>query len=215
MSTSIKKLFVFGYLCVGITSQTFAGKLAVDKEDITWISGVDGVEVEMAADGSFQRLYSTHCQPVLIDDRVGLNKAYRIASAKARANIVRFISQSVKAKDVVTELQEDTATATREKSAAGDVLTTNVQRKMVESLNEVLELETAGVLKGVRQIESGYSRERAEACVRVGVTKESLLQASSINDATTGAKPGQRSPTSQSGAVGSDRVGSEYRRVDR
>ncbi len=86
----------------------FAGDATIQNDgSVTWQAGVDGVEIEWNADGSVRRIYSRYGTPVEFPDRRGIAKAQIIAEEKAKANIVRIMSQGISSARIVGEIQTD------------------------------------------------------------------------------------------------------------
>lgn len=148
-----------------------------------WQAGIDGVEIEWGADGSFNRIYSKFTQPVAFPDRQGITKSQTIAEEKAKAAIIRFMDQQVATARVTTEIQNDMNNSTRKRSDGKDEITKVSQRQMIENLTEVTTSAAAGRLRGVIVLERGYDQKEEAAWVKVGISKKTMASAQNLKDA--------------------------------
>jgi hypothetical protein len=170
---------------------------------VVWQAGIDGVEIEWGADGSFNRIYSLFNQPVQFPDRQGITKAQIIAEEKAKAAIIRFIDQQVATARVVTQVDNDIQQATRTQGTGKkeDITKTN-QRTMVENLSEITTSAAAGKLRGVIILERGYNQKEELAWVKVGVSKKTIATSGALKDALSGeSSTGMPSGQSKKGGV--------------
>jgi hypothetical protein len=164
---------------------SYAGEVTSNPDGTTvWQAGIDGVEIEWAPDGSFDRIYSRVSHPVNFPDRQGITKAQIIAEEKAKAAIIRFMDQRVASARVVAEVQNDMSQATRNRGTRQeeDVQKTS-ERKMVESLSEITSSASIGKLRGVIILERGYDQKEELAWVKVGVSKKTMGVSDSLHDA--------------------------------
>jgi hypothetical protein len=176
----------------GDISQTDAG--------IVWQAGIDGVEIEWATDGSFNRIYSRYSQPVGIPDRQGISKAQTIAEEKAKAAIIRFMGQEVASARLVTEIQNDMNQTTSSKGAdKQNGITKTSQRQMIENLSEVTSSVAAGKLHGVIVLERGYDKKEEVAWVKVGISQKTMKASTSLDDAIKGKSAPSTAPSQSSG----------------
>lgn len=184
-----------------------AGELTSNADGTTlWQAGIDGVEIEWAPNGSFNRIYSRFSQPVNFPDRQGISKAQIIAEEKAKAAIIRFMGQQVASARVVAEVQNDMSQATRTGGTKQeeDVKKTS-QRQMVESLSEVTSSASAGKLRGVIVLERGYDQKEEVAWVKVGLSKKTMETSDSLSDALSGnPTPTEQKPGSSMQLPGSE-----------
>lgn len=163
-------------------SPTLAGEAVVKNDgSITWQAGVDGVEIEWNPDGSVGRLYSRYSTPVEFQDRRGIAKAQIIAEEKAKANIVRFMSQSSSAARMVGEVQADVNKATQQRQTGSAAVVKKIdERTIVESLTEVTASFAAGTLRGVIVLEKGYDDKTQEAWAVVGISEKTIGAARNV-----------------------------------
>lgn len=170
------------------TLPSSAGEVTSNPDRTTvWQAGIDGVEIEWAPDGSFNRIYSRFSQPVSFPDRQGISKAQTIAEEKAKAAIIRFMDQRVASARVVAEVQNDMSHATRTQGTKQEEdVQKKSQRQMVESLSEITSSIAAGKLRGVIILERGYDQKEELAWVKVGISKKTMGAAGSLNDALSG-----------------------------
>ncbi len=156
---------------------------------LTWQAGVDGVEIEWNPDGSIRRIYSKYATPVEVGDRRGIAKAQIIAEEKAKANIVRFMSQGVAASRIVAEIQVDVNKATQERQKGSATLRKVDERTLTESLTEITGSFAAGTLRGVIVLEKGYDDKAGEAWVAVGVSEKTIRASRGIENMTRNSAP--------------------------
>lgn len=203
----IKKILLA--LCI-ISTSVYAGEVKRETDkDVIWQAGVDGVEIEWAPDGTFNRIYSSFYQPVKFPDRSGIGKAQIIAEEKAKAAIVRFMSQNVSSSRLVEQVDTDSETATRTQDVNGDAISKETKRKMVESLTEITNSYAAGKLRGVIILEKGYDDKREEAWVKVGISKKTMNASQGLSEAIS--NPNQARKSSSQGTGGKIYQESEVR----
>lgn len=148
---------------------------------VTWQAGVDGVEIEWHTDGSIKRLYSRYSTPVEFADRRGISKAQVIAEEKAKANIIRFMNQSISSTRIVAEVQSDINKATQHRETSKEATVKKVdERTIMESLTEVTTSFASGSLRGVIVLERGYDEKTQEAWVTVGISEKTIAAARSV-----------------------------------
>jgi hypothetical protein len=199
--TRVCSLVVF-MLFASITAK--AGEVTAKSDgSVVWQAGIDGVEIEWDADGSFHRIYSLFNQPVQFPDRQGITKAQIIAEEKAKAAIIRFMDQQVATARVVTQVDNDIQQATRTQGTGKqeDITKTN-QRTMVENLIEITTSAAAGKLRGVIILERGYNQKEELAWVKVGISKKTIAASRALKDTLSG-KPPADTPSGQSNQQGS------------
>jgi hypothetical protein len=166
-----------------------------------WQAGIDGVEIEWAPDGSFNRIYSKFAQPVALPDRQGITKAQIIAEEKAKAAIVRYLDQEVSTTRVVTEVQNDVNNSTRSRTDGKDEISKVSQRQMVENLSEITSSASTGRLRGVIVLERGYDEKEEVAWVKVGISKKTMANAAALKDTLDNPQP-STTPTDPQKASG-------------
>lgn len=184
----------------------------------TWQAGVDGVEIEWAPDGSLKRISSTWRHPVNIPDRPGVSKAQIIAEEKAKAAIIRYMNQMLSSDHVVSEINHDLATSTARTEDDKIAMSTEVNRKMSESLTETTRSFASGHLRGVIILEKGFDPKSGEAWVTVGMSQRTMAAAGQLanaintasGDTTRGAASGKA--TTESGGLQAQ--GGEVRRTN-
>ena len=172
-----------------VSFNAFGGKLQVDEDsDIIWKSA-ESVEIEWSSNGTFNRVYSQKCQPVIIADRPGIIKAMNIAEEKAKVAIVYFINTELYGQRLVEEINSDIEATTSTQSTAKSDIIKNSKRNIISNFKEVIRSSTAAsALKGIVVLEQGYSKERQEACVRVGITRKSTDAAKALSIELGGSK---------------------------
>jgi len=173
-------------LGLALSPQPQAGEVAQTADTRLWRAGIDGVEVEWDKDGSVRRISSQISQPVQFPDKRGIRKAQTIAEEKAKAAIIRWLKQDSFSTRVVTEIDQDLETASRERSGEGDTWSKTNQRQMVENLTEVVGSFAKGSLRGVMILEKGYDEANEEAWVKVGISRKSIKATGEVNDMLNG-----------------------------
>ena len=188
----------------------FGGDATVGEDGtVTWQAGVDNVEIVWEPDGSMKRLYSRYGVPVEFADRRGIHKGYVIAEEKAKANIIRFLNQSISSSRVVTEIQSELNKATQTREGGNVTSQTKVdERQLIESLTEVTTSFASGKLRGVIVLEQGFDEKTSEAWVVVGISKRTMASANSLEKALSNPGNDQVSETVSGRAT----QGSETRR---
>ena len=182
----LSKTVVLIAFAVAVCPIALAGEVVQTEDSRVWRAGIDGVEVEWESDGSVRRISSQVSQPVQFPDKRGIRKAQTVAEEKAKAAIVRWLKQESFSTRVVTEIDQDIETASRERSAQGDSWSKSNQRQMVENLTEVVGSFARGSLGGVMILEKGYDEANEEAWVKVGISRKSIKATGEVNDMLNG-----------------------------
>jgi hypothetical protein len=146
----------------------------------TWESGIDGPKIEFDKEGNVSRIYSKYSQPVTITDRQGIHTAQIIAEEKAKAEIIRFISQDVASGRVTTEIENSISKATQQQSDGASTLSKLNERTIVQNLTEVTTSAAAGTLRGVIVLETGYDKDSSEVWVVVGISRKTIHASEAI-----------------------------------
>lgn len=144
---------------------------------VTWQAGVNGVAIDLDANGRVSRIYSKYSHPVTIPDRRGIRTATVIAEEKAKGEIVRFLEQDVATGRVVSEVEATLSETIQQNSGTAESVSSVDQRAVTESLTELSSSFSTGTLRGVVVLESGYDKEAQEAWVVVGVSEKTLKAA--------------------------------------
>jgi hypothetical protein len=187
--------------CVAFTNVSVAGEIKQSEAGVVWQAGIDGVEIEWAPDGSFNRIYSRYTQPVAMPDRQGIAKAQIIAEEKAKAAIIRFMNQEVASARVVTEIQNDmNQTVSTKDAGKASAINKTSQRQMIENLTEVTSSAAAGKLRGVIVLERGYDEKEEVAWVKVGISQKTMNASQSLEGALHGKSAPSAGPSSQGGS---------------
>src|SRR5439155_22617388 len=87
---------------------------------------------------------------------------------------------------VVSEMESTTSTTTDRKGTGADGISKEAQRKLATSLTEIMRSYSKGNLRGLTVLEVGYDEKREEAWVRVGLSRETMGIARSIQAAIQG-----------------------------
>lgn len=200
-----------------LSKAVIAQTAAMVTEDNKALISDDGLGVQMRfdKDGRMLSVKSTYHHPVEFPDRRGVNKAYIIAEEKAKANIARFMSQTVATSRIVTELDKSQSQSNRDRSGDGENWTKENSRTVSESLREVTTSGAAAVLRGVRILERSYDEDAEEVTVVVGINRQSQAGAQQLESGLQ-APAESASPTSQTqgNAPAFPNTGSEKRRSD-
>jgi hypothetical protein len=212
LALSASRILATAAILILGSTMSIAGDVVQTDDSRIWRAGIDGVEVEWANDGTVRRISSQASQPVQFPDRRGIRKAQTIAEEKAKAAIIRWLKQESFTSRVVTEINQDLETASRERSGDGDSWSKTNQRTMVENLNEVVGSFAKGSLRGVMILERGYDEGNEEAWVKVGISKKSIAATGQVNNMLKGKDDGT-SCNSENGCNGMN-SGSEVERLE-
>jgi hypothetical protein len=155
----------------------FLSGLASAEEPIVFELPLQGIQIETAAGGEWERIYSTGIQPVEFPDRRGISTAQKIAEQRAKAEIVKFFDQQMSAETIVSEMESSSQVATRQQGSAGDGFGKDSQRVLATSLSEVLRSYSSSNLRGVIVLKTGYDETSEEAWVKVGISRASIAMA--------------------------------------
>jgi len=184
-----------------------AGEIETKADGHTiWQAGIDGVEMEFAPDGSFERIYSRVSHPVAFPDRQGIAKSQIIAEEKAKAAIVKYLDQHVASSTIVAEVQNDINKSTMSRGTGQtDAINKTSERNLVENLTQITTSAAAGKLRGVITLERGYDDKLELAWVKVGISKKTIAASEALKEGLAGrpsANPSQSDgPRKSSGVV--------------
>lgn len=187
---SASRLVAVAIFLIPGSISSMASDVVQTQDSRVWRAGIDGVEVEWNNDGTVRRISSQVSQPVQFPDRRGIRKAQTIAEEKAKAAIIRWLKQESFSSRIVTEIDQDLETASRERSGDGDTWSKSNQRKMVENLTEVVGSFARGSLRGVMILEKGYDEANEEAWVKVGISRKSISATEQVEDMLDGSAQG-------------------------
>lgn len=165
-----------------------------------WQAGIDGVEIEWAPDGSFNRIYSKFTQSVAFPDQQGIGKSQIIAEEKAKAAIIRFMDQQVATSRVTAEVQADMTKSSRTRADGKDEISKTSQRQSIESLTEVTASAASGRIAGVIVLERGYDQKAEAAWVKVGISKKTMASSQSLKNALATTSSASERPAAKTGA---------------
>lgn len=152
-----------------------------DAGSVQWNTGLTGVSVYFDNDGNIDKITSVYRHPVMVADTRGINKARIIATEKAKALIVRFIKESISTTKVIEEIQNDIGNTTQTGSGETAQISSTVTRQMIESVTEITTSSAQGLLSGVIVLEAGYDADTQEVIVTVGMSKNTMKAAGSID----------------------------------
>jgi len=206
--STFARFLILGAILATGTLSAQAGDVVQAEDSRVWRAGIDGVEVEWSTDGSVRRISSQISQPVQFPDRRGIRKAQTIAEEKAKAAIIRWIKQESFSSRVVTEIDQDLETASRERSGEGESWSKTNQRQMVENLTEVVGSFAKGSLRGVMILEKGYDEDKEEAWVKVGISKKSIAATGQVENMLENGTQGSASRKDCKGSSGCKTMGS-------
>jgi len=139
-----------------------------------------GVEVRLADNGQLLSATSSYSHPVDFPDRRGINKAYIVAEEKAKAQLVRFMSQDVSTHRVVSEVDQAAEKASRSRTDDRSSWSKDVARTAQESLTETSSSLAHGTLNGDRILSRAYDEAGEQVTVVVGINQKSLKAAAQI-----------------------------------
>lgn len=151
-----------------------AGVVAVvtPESQASIINEGEGVELLFDKEGKLLSIKSTFTQAVTSADRRDIAKAYVIAEEKAKANIARFLNQSISSSRIVSELDESARVLKGNGDYGGGVWSKDSSRRVSQSFNEILTSNSSAILRGVQVLSRLYSEKDEEVRVVVGIRKE-------------------------------------------
>lgn len=135
---------------------------------------LDGLDIEFDDKGNWLRMYSTYRETVRFPDRQGINRAYRVAQEKGKAQIVRFFEENVTSERLIQEVDRESQRALRQESDSSETFNRNTQREMVSSVSEFTRSYSRGTLRGVTVIEQGYDETAEEVWVKIGLSRSTV-----------------------------------------
>lgn len=189
------------YISVLIIGSLFsANAIAADPSPVEF-KDPTGVEIVFLPDGSdWLRIKSRGESDLLIGDNRDVMDAYRKATLKAKAEIVKFMNEKLKTAETMDEM---TKTMTENNGQSQ-----SVNRKTMETLTTSINNSAEAILKGVLTIEQSVDKVAKVARVTVGVSRKSMKVADGLSNAI---KTDQSTPQNRSvGGAGSPN--SEIRR---
>ena len=183
-----------------------AGQATLNSDgQVNWQEGADGVQIGWNADGSVKNITSKNSQPVEFPDRRGIHTAQVIAEEKAKADVIRFMKQSVATSRVVTDVENDLNKATQERLTSAKASVGKVdERTLIRNLTEVTASFAAGNLTGVVVLETGYDSKTEEAWTVVGISNDTLSAARKVQQMLSGPAANPPPAVEQNGTQNSD-----------
>ena len=160
--------------------------ISANEEVVNISDTVLGIDIKVDKNGNLVSLRSRYYQPVDFPDRRGINTSYIIAEEKAKAQLVRFMSQQVATNRTITEIESQTEKASRASGNASSGWSKDNVRNVETTLKEVTSSFAAGNLKGVVILERAYDEKKAEASVTVGISRQSSQAASQLRNSANG-----------------------------
>jgi hypothetical protein len=162
------------------------GQSQVNNDGSTTLK-LDGLDMEFDKDGNWSKIYSTYTQPVEFPDRQGIKTAQIIAEEKGKAQIVRFMNETVESDRLVEEVDKTVQRAQRTQgTGAGDKLTKENQREMAVSVREFTHSYSSGNLRGVTVLDMGYNDKAEEVWVKIGISRATTATADVLKHAISG-----------------------------
>lgn len=184
---------------------------ATPQEGVVWQDIDESFKIEWAPDGSMLRISAAFYQPVNFPDRRGIATAQIIAEEKAKARIVRYLSELSSSERKVREINAELETATRKQgNGSGESISKETVRKMETELQEFTRSYASGQLSGVIRLESGYDEKREEAWVRVGMSRKTMHAAKQLKSMLQG-NPAGNAPEPMPGTDPAARLPQGYR----
>ena len=175
---------------------------SVERSGVATLVHLDGLDIEFANDGQWNKIFSTYVQPVEFPDRRGIKTAQIIAEEKGKAAIIRFINQEVSSNRLVEEVESTVSKANMTKGAGSkDGTVKTNERTMIESVKEFTRSFSSGSLRGVTVLEAGYDEKKEEAWVKVGLSRATMGIAQHLGGAMRGEPQGAAQPGAGSQGV--------------
>jgi len=178
-----------GALCLSLTLSAQANTdVEIRGNEVVLQDDIVGVEVKLDPSGKLLSAISSYSHPVDFPDRRGINKAYIIAEEKAKAQLVRFVSQEVSTSRVVSEIDSAVENASRQRGDKGSSWSKNNSREIRESLSEMSGSNASGTLRGLRILSKEYNEKAEEVTVVVGLNKQSQSAAGQLGSSNNSSK---------------------------
>jgi len=175
-------------LCLSVTFAAHANTdVEVRGNEVVLQDDIVGVEVKLDQTGKLLSAISSYSHPVDFPDRRGINKAYIIAEEKAKAQLVRFVSQEVSTSRVVSEIDNAVEHASRQRGDKGSGWSKTNAREIRESLTEMSGSNASGTLRGLRILSKEYNEKAEEVTVVVGINRQSQSAAGQLGTSNSGA----------------------------
>jgi uncharacterized protein YoxC len=127
---------------------------------------------------------------LVFGDRKDVRQALKKATMRAKADIAKFMTESIKSNDVLREMTE-TASEGKSGEAISSVRTT------LETQVETIESSANAILTGVVTLAQDINREEKYVKVTLGVKEQTINAASKLNNQiNTGVNGGQKNNNS-------------------
>ncbi len=138
-----------------------------------------GVEIIFASDGSnWDKIIANGESELLFGDRKDVRKATSKAILRAKANISKFLSETIETNET---LEEITKTISNSINNGGKV-TTGAERKTVETVIESIQNSSEAILKGVIVLEQQINQKDKYVKVQVGVSRKTMKVADKMSN---------------------------------
>jgi hypothetical protein len=177
--------------------------ISANEEVVNISDTVLGIDIKVDKNGNLVSLRSRYDQPVDFPDRRGINTSYIIAEEKAKAQLVRFMSQQVATNRTISEIDSQTEKASRTSGNTSSGWSKDNVRNVETTLKEYTSSFAAGNLKGVVILERTYDEKKAEASVTVGINRQTSQAANQLRNSTNGNFGGNTSNNSSGNSVNS------------
>ena len=157
-----------------------------------------GVQVKFHEDGSMRAIISSAESELMFGDRKDIRQAIKKATMRAKAEIAKFMKESITSNDVMDELTNIASKA----NSKGDTEST---REVIEAQRENIQNSASAILSGIVTLSQDINKDEKYVTVVLGVKEQTINAASKIsNKIGAGIKQGQEyksnSPTSSLGS---------------
>ena len=142
-----------------------------------------GVEIGFDKDGNLLSIKSTSFYALEFQDRKSLYLAYIKAEENAKANISRFMNESITSSTILTKIEESISKSQSIKNNNSETWGEENTRHVTKSLKKIITNFSRADLQSVRILERVYDESNKEVKVVVGVnkfSKDSTNQASNF-----------------------------------
>lgn len=201
-----KRLYTSTFVCITLivcSGFASAGQVSTKANGaVSWRAGITGIVIDWAPNGAISAISSKANQAVVFPDREGINKAFTIAEEKAKAGIVRFMTQRTSDIRVVTQVNNDLSKAqlnkkTGEKARANSTDT----RTLVSNLSETIASFGSHRLPGVIVLKRGYNPKTHQVSVTVGISRRTIGAANALQNmlSSSGSVESSAAPTPGNG----------------
>jgi len=146
-----------------------------------------GVQLRFNDDDTIRAIIALGEAELIFGDRKDIRQAIKKATMRAKAEIAKFMTESIKSKDVLNEI---TKTVSKTTSQGGS----EAVRDVVESQIETMENSANAMLSGVVTLKQNVNKDKKFVTVVVGIKEQTIRAVSKLTrQINSSIKAGQQS----------------------